>query len=209
MVDSTAALDVVVRSTQVTMSPELGQRVARYKNSWAGKDPILNGLLDGQLSTTTVTDARESPMQHLCCCVWLSKQVDIIGVSKCFGEILEARQAGEVLVSHLDQLLVGEAAGADKHHAVGGVVVLDVVGKLGAADVADVFAGAEDGAAQRLVLVRRRVEVVEDDLIQLLLNLLGLAEDDVALALDGGGLELRVLEDVGEDVDGLGNVGVE
>jgi len=51
--------------------------------------------------------------------------------------------------------------------------------------------------------------VVEDDLLELLVNLLLLAKDDVALALDGLGLELGVLENVGKDVDSVGDVRVE
>ena len=53
------------------------------------------------------------------------------------------------------------------------------------------------------------MQVVENDLIQLLLNLLGLSKNDVALTFDGGGFELRVLEDIGENVDALGDVGIE
>lgn len=120
-----------------------------------------------------------------------------------------AGETREVLLGKVDELLVGDATGADEDHALGSVVVLDVVGELSAGDVADVLAGAEDGAAQRLALEGSGVEVVKDDLLDLLLDLLGLAEDDVALALDGGLLELGVLEDIGEDVDALGNIGVE
>lgn len=58
-----------------------------------------------------------------------------------------AGEVREVLVGELDELLVRDAAGTDEDHAVGGVVVLDVVGELGAGDVADVLARAEDGAA--------------------------------------------------------------
>lgn len=47
------------------------------------------------------------------------------------------------------------------------------------------------------------VEVVEDDLLNLLLDLLGLAQDDVAFPLDGRCLELGVLQDIGKDVDAL------
>jgi hypothetical protein len=53
------------------------------------------------------------------------------------------------------------------------------------------------------------MQVVEDNLLELLLDLLGLAQDHVALALDGGLLELRVLENVLQDVDALGDVLVE
>jgi hypothetical protein len=114
-----------------------------------------------------------------------------------------------VLVGHLDELLVGDATGADEYHAVGGVVGLDVVGELGPGNVTDVLAGAEDGAAEGLVLEGGGVQVVEDDLLELLLDLLGLPQDHVALALDGGLLELRVLQDIGEDVDALWRILVE
>jgi hypothetical protein len=52
------------------------------------------------------------------------------------------RQLGEVLISHLDQLLVGNAAGADEDHPVGRIVVLDVVRKLGSGDVSNVLSRA-------------------------------------------------------------------
>lgn len=94
-------------------------------------------------------------------------------------------KAAEVLLSEVDELLVGDATSTDEYHAVGSVVVLDVVGELGAGNIADVLAGAEDGAAERLVLEGSGVQVVEDNFVNLLLNLLGLAEDDVALTLDG------------------------
>jgi hypothetical protein len=85
---------------------------------------------------------------------------------------------------------VGDATSTDEDHAVGSVVGVDVVGQLGACDVANVFAGTQDGAAERLVLIGGGVQVVKYNFVQLLLNLLGLAEDDVALPLDGAGLEL-------------------
>lgn len=118
-------------------------------------------------------------------------------------------EAGEVLLGHLNELLVGDAAGTNKNHAVGGVVALDVVGELGAGDIADVLAGTEDGAAQRLVLVCDGVQVIENNLVQLLLNLLRLAQNDIAFPLNRRLLELRVLENVLQDVDALGNVLVE
>ena len=45
------------------------------------------------------------------------------------------------------------------------------------------------------------MKVIEDDLLKLLVNLLLLAEDHVPLPLDGARLELRVLQDVRDDVD--------
>ena len=48
--------------------------------------------------------------------------------------------------------------------------------------------------------------MVKDDLLVLLVDLLLLTDYDVALALDGGALELGVLEDVRDDIDGLRDV---
>ena len=55
-------------------------------------------------------------------------------------------------------------------------------------------------------MVSDGMEMVKDDLLVLLVDLLLLTQDDVTLALDGAGLELGVLEDVGDDVDGLRDV---
>jgi len=53
------------------------------------------------------------------------------------------------------------------------------------------------------------MQMVKDNLLNLLLNLLGLAQNDIALALNGGLLELGVLQDIGQDIDALRNIGVE
>lgn len=120
-----------------------------------------------------------------------------------------AGEAREVLLGQLNELLVGDATGSNENHAVGSIVVLDVVGELGAGDVADILARSQDGATERLMLESGSVQVVEDDLLDLLLDLLGLTEDDIALAFDGRLLELGVLENIGQDVDTLRDVGVE
>lgn len=118
-------------------------------------------------------------------------------------------KAGEVLLGKLNQLLVRNATGGSEDHAVGSVVVLDVVDELGAGNVTDVLAGSENGAAKRLVLESSGVQVVKDNLLNLLLNLLRLSENDVALALDSRRLELGVLQDIGQNIDGLGDIRVE
>lgn len=119
------------------------------------------------------------------------------------------RQLSKVLVGHLDQLLVGDATGTNKDHAISSVVVLDVVGELGSGDVANVLPGTKDGATERLVLEGGGMQVVEDNLLDLLLDLLRLAQDHVTLALNGGLLELGVLKDIGEDIDTLRHVLIE
>jgi hypothetical protein len=85
---------------------------------------------------------------------------------------------------------VGDATSTNKHHAVSGVVGLDVAVEFGAGNVADVLLGAEDGAAQGLMLVGSGVQVVENNLVQLLLDLLRLAQNDIAFPLNGRRLEL-------------------
>lgn len=53
------------------------------------------------------------------------------------------------------------------------------------------------------------MEVVEDNFFQLFVDLFLFAKNHITLAFDGGVFELGVLEDVGKNVDGLGDVGVE
>lgn len=120
-----------------------------------------------------------------------------------------AGEGTEVLLSESDELLVGNATSTNENHTVSSVVGLDVVGQVVAGDGLDVLLGAEDGAAKGLALVSGGVKVVEDDLLELLVNLLLLAEDHIALTLDGTSLELGVLENISEDIDGLGNIVVE
>ena len=114
-----------------------------------------------------------------------------------------------MLLGKLDELSVGDATSTDKDHAVGSVVGLDVVDEILSLDALDVLCRAKDGAAERLSLERGGVKVVEDNLLELLVNLLGLSEDNIALTLDSGLLELGVLKDIGENVDGCGHIGVE
>jgi hypothetical protein len=53
------------------------------------------------------------------------------------------------------------------------------------------------------------MKMVKNNLLHLLLNLLGFSEDNVAFPLDSTLLKLRVLENIGEDIDTLRDVGVE
>jgi hypothetical protein len=120
-----------------------------------------------------------------------------------------AGERTKVLLSELDELLVGNTTSTNEDHAVSSVVGLDVVGQVVAGDGLNVLLGAEDGAAKGLVLVSGSVKVVEDNFLELLVNLLLLTEDHVPLTLNGSGLELRVLQNIGEDIDGLGDIVVE
>jgi hypothetical protein len=51
--------------------------------------------------------------------------------------------------------------------------------------------------------------MVENHLFQLLVDFLLFSQNHVSFSLNGRGFQLRVLEDVGQDIDRLGNVGIE
>lgn len=51
--------------------------------------------------------------------------------------------------------------------------------------------------------------MIKDHLFQLLVHFFLFPENYIPFSLDGRGFELRVLKNIGEDVNGLGNVGVE
>ena len=104
------------------------------------------------------------------------------------------------------KLGVVDGAGAGDDHAGGGVVRVDVAAEVGLGEAADVLLGAEDGPAEAGALEGGGVEVVQNELLLLLVDLGHFPEDDVALPLDGGLLELGVEKDVGEDLDGLSDV---
>ena len=120
-----------------------------------------------------------------------------------------AGEATKVLLGQSDELLVGDTTSTNQDHAVSGVVGLDVVDQVLPLDGLDVLLGTEDSATKRLALESSGVEVVENNLLELLVNLLLLTQDNVPLTFNGTGLQLRVLKDVCEDVDGLGDIVVE
>lgn len=103
---------------------------------------------------------------------------------------------------------MGDTAGSDEHHAVSGVVGLDIVDEVVSLDACNIFLGAEDGASKRLSLESSRVEVIKDNLFQLLVNLFLFTEDHIPLPFDCARVKFRVLEDIGQDVNGFRDVGV-
>jgi hypothetical protein len=135
---------------------------------------------------------------------------DEVGLRSTGGSDGDGRGGGlksrEVLLSQLNELLVGDSSGTNKDHAVSLVVGVDVLLKVGLLDGKDVLLRSEDGAAESLSLESSGVKVVEDNLLELLVDLLLLANDNLTLALDRGLLQLGVLENVGDDLDGLSDV---
>lgn len=120
--------------------------------------------------------------------------------------VLGRLDLGEVLLGQFDELLVGDTASTNKDHTVGAIVGGNVVLKVLLLDGKDVLLRAEDGAAEGLVLEGGSVKVVKDDLLELLIDLFLLTEDHIPLTLDGGLIELGVLEDIRKDLDGLADI---
>lgn len=109
----------------------------------------------------------------------------------------------EVLLGKSDKLLVLNSTGTGKDNAVALVELLDVVGELGLGDGLNVGSGAANGATETLALEGNGVEVVNDDLLVGLAGLVGALGDGCADALDGGLVNLGVLDNIGKDLDGL------
>lgn len=114
-----------------------------------------------------------------------------------------------MLLCELNKLLVLDTTSSNKNHSVASVVCLDVVLQVIPGDRLNVLGWAENGATKWLALESSCVQVIKDNLLQLLVDLLGLSKNDIALAVDGRLFELGVGQDVGKNVDGLGNVGIE
>jgi len=119
------------------------------------------------------------------------------------------REVSKVLLCEFDKLLVRHAARTDKYHPIGSIVGLDVVYQVIALDALDILRWTQNRAAERLALKGRGMQVVKDNFLKLLIHLFLLPKDDVAFAFDGLRVELGVLEDIGKDVDGLRDIGVE
>jgi hypothetical protein len=78
-----AAFSRFMGTAKIPMSSELRQCMTGYEDPGPREDTLLDSFFDGELSTATVTDASEASMQHLSRCVRLSKQVDVVWISKC------------------------------------------------------------------------------------------------------------------------------
>lgn len=122
------------------------------------------------------------------------------------GNLSGRGEASESLGSEIDELLVLHSSSSDENHSVGGVVVLDVLEDVSSLDASDVLRWAKDGVTQRALLESDRVEVVENDLLVTGFDLLHFSKNHRTLSLNALLGEKRVLDNVGEKVDGLRNI---
>lgn len=148
-------------------------------------------------------------------CIIVDMDIRVDEVSFFFGEKrgvvfrVFVGEVGEVFFGKFNDLFVGDVIRVDEDYVVSSVVVFDVVGKFGVGDIVDVFVGVEDGVVKGLVLESSSVKVVENNFFDLFFDFFGFVEDDVVFMFDGGRFEFGVLENVGDNVDVFGNVGVE
>ena len=105
----------------------------------------------------------------------------------------------KVLLSQFAQLSVVNATSSGQHHAGALVVGLDVMDQVVPRNGLDVLGRAQDGPAKGGALVGDCVQVVKDDLLQVHLDLLHLAQDNPTLALNLFLAECGVGEDVAQD----------
>src|SRR5438034_1706767 len=114
-----------------------------------------------------------------------------------------------MLLCQLDQLIMRYATSANKYHAVSRVIGFDIIDQVRTLNTCDVLFRTENRSSQGLVLVCCSMEVVKYNFLQLLIYLFLLSQDYISLSLDGGWFQLGVLENIGQNVDGLRDIRVE
>jgi hypothetical protein len=129
--------------------------------------------------------------------------LDELRVLGCLGK------STKVLLREVHNLLVINSTGSGNDKSVGSVVGVDVVLQVSLGQVLDVLVRAENGAAETSAKEGRAVQLVQDDLLVLLVHLLGLAKNHIALAGDGSLVQLGVLQNVRQDLDSLGHIVLE
>ena len=113
-----------------------------------------------------------------------------------------ARQVDEGLGRQLDDAVVIDLAGRAQDQPLAAVVLAHVAADGLARQAADDLGRAQHRAAEGLVGKGAGLEVVEDDVVGRVLGLADLLQHDRALARQLALVEHRVLEDVGNDVEG-------
>ena len=112
------------------------------------------------------------------------------------------RQGVEGVAVELDEIVVVDPPGRHGDHAAGAVMILHVAEHVIAREAADAVDRAQNRATDRLVGIGGLLEQIEDDVVGRVVDLGDLLHDDLALALELFGGHHRVLQDIGQDVDG-------
>ena len=120
-----------------------------------------------------------------------------------------AAETGELVFRHLQDGIVGDRARGHDHHAIRAVVGRHEVVEVLATEMADGLLLAEDGPAHRLGWIDDRLEVIEDEIVRRVAGLAKLLKDDLAFALQLGLVEGRAHQDVGQDIEGKRDIGLQ
>ena len=100
-----------------------------------------------------------------------------------------------------DHVLVANRAGGRDHHAGRPVVAGQIGAQALGVERAHGRARAENGTADRLARKGGRLEMFEHEIVRRVFHGPDLLDDDILLARDLVGIEARMGEDVGEDVE--------
>ena len=111
------------------------------------------------------------------------------------------RKLAEQTVGKLDELAMVDLAGGDQMEAAGAILVAAPGVEIVDLDRLDALLLAQDRAAERLVGEGGGLEVVEDDVGRRVAGLAQLLDDDVLLALQVGGAEMRAQDQVGDQLE--------
>jgi hypothetical protein len=102
----------------------------------------------------------------------------------------------------LTNVVVIDGAGRRDDHALAAIFTVDIGADLVAGERGDGLAGAENGAADRLVAEGRLGKAVEDGVVGRVVGGAQFLQDDVLFALQLILVEFRILQDVGQQIEG-------
>ena len=125
--------------------------------------------------------------------------------SRCAGR----QEVAKLLLRKIENLLVGDVASGGDDDMVGRKPVLEAAKKRFAAEIADGFGSAKDGAAEGMFGPETAGENVVEKIFGIVQIHLDFFEDDLALFIDVAGIELGTKNEIGDDVEGDGEMLVE
>src|SRR5208337_2104248 len=126
-----------------------------------------------------------------------------------FPRRTDGLQTAKFLFNQFENLLVGDVAGRGDENVVWRKPVLEAAAQGFAVEIAHGFRSAEDGAAERVFRPKAAGEDVVEQVLGIVQVHLDLFQNNLALLVDVVGIELGPQDQVGENVEGDGQVLVE
>ena len=118
-------------------------------------------------------------------------------------------EVAKFLLRKIEHLLVGDVASGGDDDVVGRKPILEAAKKGFAAEIADGFGSAENRTAEGMFGPETTGENVVEKVFGIVQIHLDFFEDDLALFIDVAGVELGTKDEVGDDVEGDGEMLVE